>query len=116
MLIISTSIMSCQSYRSINIEGIWRELGTDSSYVNITHDRIIYGYGNTRFVHKYSIISHDLMYIERLWVAKSKTNYSSTCNFYTNNDTLIIHNILPSPAEVYPPIYSNDLTLIRTRQ
>jgi|GEM_PF-1783236 len=97
-----------------NIRGSWQiKDAPEQTIVTITKDKIIYPGIETNFEYNYRILSDDIIYIERLWLDKTDKDYVSECVYSLQDDILIIYKILPSLAEIYPPIFTGDLILVR---
>ena len=114
-LLLLPLIVSCNN--TPDIKGSWQiKDAPEQTIVTITQDKIFYPGRETTSEYKYSILSEDIIYIERLWMAPTDKDYDSECVYSLQNNILIIYKILPSFAEIYPPIFTGDLILIRVKK
>ena len=90
--------------------GQWR--GVDRDLIVSISDSII-SIEKIGLSHKY-IASATQLQIERLWAQEDEPHRSANCDYWLHGDTLWIDSIVPSLAEIYPPIFSS-ITLVRVK-
>ena len=90
--------------------GQWR--GVDRDLIVSISDSII-SIEKIGLSHKY-IASATQLQIERLWAQEDEPHRSANCDYWLHGDTLWIDSIVPSLAEIYPPIFGS-ITLVRVK-
>ena len=90
--------------------GQWR--GVDRDLTVFISDSIIF-IEKIGLSHKY-IASATQLQIERLWAQEDEPHRSANCDYWLHGDTLWIDSIVPSLAEIYPPIFGS-ITLVRVK-
>ena len=90
--------------------GQWR--GVDRDLIVSISDSII-SIEKIGLSHKY-IASATQLQIERLWAQEDAPHRSANCDYWLHGDTLWIDSIVPSLAEIYPPIFGS-ITLVRVK-
>ena len=107
-------IAGCESKLIVNppIVGAWTSIDKPNPFEVLITDSMIYVQGIDLSC-SYTV-SNNQLYIKRLWLLESHSDFAACCDYYFKEDTLVICDFIPSIAN-YLDDYE-DIELIKVKQ